>query len=125
MLSRHNGKRQVQISETVPAGQPVRFIDTGPQLLRNTLQINRGDGTFAEAAYYAGLEASEWSWGPIFLDVDLDGWEDLLISNGQLRDFQNIDMANRIEALRAAGKLTRPAWLSLMQSYPDLFTAKV
>src|SRR5207302_565922 len=89
------------------------------------LQINRGDGTFAEATYYAGLEASEWSWGPIFLDVDLDGFEDILVTNGQLRDFQNIDMANRIEALRAAGKLTRPEWLKLLRSYPSLVTAKV
>ena len=125
MLSRDHRKRHVQVSESSPAVWPVGVIDNRPQVLRNTLQINRGDGTFAEATYYAGLEASEWSWGPIFLDVDLDGWEDLLISNGQLRDFQNIDMANRIEALRAAGKLTRQAWLSLMQSYPDLFTAKV
>src|SRR5947208_1526087 len=125
MLSRDHRKRCVQVSESSPAVWPVGVIDNRSQVLRNTLQINRSDGTFAEAAYYAGLEASEWSWGPIFLDVDLDGWEDLLISNGQLRDFQNIDMANRIEALRAAGKLTRPAWLSLMQSYPDLFTAKV
>src|SRR5207247_8084542 len=82
-------------------------------------------GTFAEATYYAGLEASEWSWGPIFLDVDLDGFEDILVTNGQLRDFQNIDMANRIEALRAAGKLTRSEWLKLLRSYPSLVTTKV
>src|SRR5207302_8878862 len=64
-------------------------------------------------------------WGPIFLDVDLDGFEDILVTNGQLRDFQNIDMANRIEALRAAGKLTRSEWLKLLRSYPSLVTAKV
>ena len=103
---------------------PPHAIDIRPQVLRNNLQINRGDGTFAEATYYAGLEASEWSWGPIFLDVDLDGFEDILVTNGQLRDFQNIDMANRIEALRAAGKLTRSEWLKLLRSYPSLVTAK-
>ena len=101
------------------------MIDIRPQVLRNNLQINRGDGTFAEATYYAGLEASEWSWGPIFLDVDLDGFEDILVTNGQLRDFQNVDMANRIDALRAAGKLTRLELLKWMRSYPSLVTAKV
>src|SRR5206468_5725917 len=125
MLSRDHQKRHVQVSESNPAPLPVGLIDIRTQVLRNTLQINRGDGTFAEATYYAGLEASEWSWGPIFLDVDLDGWEDLLISNGQLRDFQNIDMANRIDALRAAGKLTRSELLKMMRSYPGLLTAKL
>ena len=125
MLSRDHQKRQVQVGETAPATWPPGLIDNRPQVLRNNLQINRGDTTFAEATYYAELEASEWSWGPIFLDVDLDGWEDILISNGQLRDFQNIDMANRIEALRAAGKLTRPELLKIMRSYPGLLTAKL
>ncbi|HEY6225622.1 MAG TPA: VCBS repeat-containing protein, partial [Verrucomicrobiae bacterium] len=55
---------------------PIGMIDIRPQLLRNTLHWNRGDNTFAEIAWYAGVEASDWSWGPIFLDVDLDGYED-------------------------------------------------
>jgi len=125
MLSRDHQKRHVQIGETTPAVAPVGLIDNRPQVLRNNLQMNRGDGTFGEATYYAGLEASEWSWGPIFLDVDLDGFEDILVSNGQLRDFQNIDMANRLEALKAAGKLTRPELSRLMRSYPDLVSAKI
>ncbi|PYK98484.1 MAG: hypothetical protein DME19_12365, partial [Verrucomicrobia bacterium] len=125
MLSRDHRKRHVQVSESNPEPLPIGLIDIRPQVLRNTLQINRGDVTFSEASYYAGLEASEWSWGPIFLDVDLDGFEDILVSNGQLRDFQNIDMANRIEAMRSAGKLTRSELLKLMRSYPSLVTAKV
>ncbi len=36
-----------------------------------------------------------------------DGYEDILISNGQTRDFQNVDMANRIEAERATRQLTK------------------
>jgi len=35
--------------------------------------VDRGDGTWAEIAQLAGAQASEWSWCPIFLDVDLDG----------------------------------------------------
>jgi hypothetical protein len=40
---------------------------------------NRGDGTFEEIAAYAGVTASDWSWQPVFLDVDLDGFEDMII----------------------------------------------
>ena len=49
-----------------------------PQSRRNCLYISRGDGTFAESAYFSGVAASEWSWSSVFLDVDLDGWEDIL-----------------------------------------------
>ena len=125
MLSRDHQKRHVQVSDMIPSRQPVGLIENRPQTLRNTLQVNRGDGTFAEAAYYAGLEASEWSWGPVFLDVDLDGFEDILVSNGQLRDFQNIDMDNRIQALKAAGKLSRAEFTKLIKSYPGLQTANL
>ena len=68
------------------------------------------------------MEASDWSWGPIFLDVDLDGYEDILISNGQLRDFQNIDMANRTQALKAGKKLTQSEILQLIGQFPKLET---
>ena len=125
MLSRDFQKRQVQISDSPGVVSPLGLIDNRPQVLRNNLQINRGDGTFAEATYFAGLEASEWSWGPIFLDVDLDGFEDLLISNGQLRDFQNADMANRIEQLRIGRQFNRNELLKLMKSYPSLETRNV
>src|SRR2546422_6300942 len=30
---------------------------------------NRGDGTFEQIAAYAGIEASDWTWDVLFLDV--------------------------------------------------------
>jgi hypothetical protein len=39
------------------------------------------------------VAASDWSWTPIFLDVDLDGYEDLLISAGSLYDVMDRDVA--------------------------------
>ncbi len=32
----------------------------------------------------AGLDATEWSWGTVFMDVDLDGWDDVLVANGRI-----------------------------------------
>ena len=69
------------------------------QLMRNTLQHNRGDNTFQEIAFHAGLAATDWTWGAIFLDVDLDGWEDLLIANGHARDWINSDIQNQVADL--------------------------
>lgn len=61
------------------------------QYMHNTLQLNRGDGTFNEVAEYSGLSASDWSWGALMLDVDNDGLKDVYVSNGILRDVTNLD----------------------------------
>lgn len=62
-----------------------------PRYNRNSLYLNRGDDTYAEISYHSGLEASGWSWATRFLDLDLDGYEDVLIANGFAHDFQNLD----------------------------------
>ena len=95
MLSRHHGLKMTQMIETnlVTAGPGV--IEDRPQIRRNTLFSNCGDGTFAEIANFAGVEASDWSWTPAFIDVDLDGYEDVLISNGHAFDIQDLDANSR------------------------------
>ena len=64
-----------------------------PEVGRNTLHLGRGDGTYAEIAQLAGVAATDWTWGSVFLDVDLDGWEDLLVATGYQHDVQDGDMA--------------------------------
>ena len=70
---------------------PVQNPSFRPEVTRNTLQVARGDGTFAEIAQLAGVAATDWTWSSSFLDVDLDGWEDLLITNGSNHDVQDAD----------------------------------
>lgn len=120
MFSRSHLKRQVQVAEASRMHWPVGVIENRPQFNRNTLQLNRGDGTFAEIGQFAGVPASEWSWCPVFLDVDLDGYEDILISNGQWGDFQNADIAAQVEKLRATRRLNATELWNLMKLYPRL-----
>jgi enediyne biosynthesis protein E4 len=98
MLSRDLRLRKRQMFAQTPVAAPPGVIDNRPQIMRNTFFRNRGDGTFAEIADYAGLSASEWSWSPVFLDVDLDGYEDLLIPAGHARDVQDLDADAQIRA---------------------------
>ena len=66
------------------------------QQMRNTLQLNNGNGPdgipmFSEVGQLAGVSNTDWSWAPLFADFDNDGWKDLFISNGILRDITNLD----------------------------------
>ena len=120
MISREPRNRKLQIAGLSPVFAPVGEVDFRPQISQNTLHLNRGDGTFAEIAYFAGVEASEWSWHPVLLDVDLDGFEDLLIPNGQLRDFQNADLGRVVESAVAARNVTTNELLMLFRQFPGL-----
>ena len=67
------------------------------QFMRNTLQRNNGAApgeaapTFAEIASLAGVADTDWSWAALFADLDLDGWQDLYVTNGILRDVTDQD----------------------------------
>ena len=68
-LARHRQRANTMLMREVPL--PVTEPEFSPEVIRNTLFLNRGDGTYAEIAEFAGVQASEWSWSAIFMDVDL------------------------------------------------------
>ncbi len=61
------------------------------QYARNTLQLNRGRRRFSEIGYLAGVYATDWSWAPLFADLDNDGYKDLFITNGIYRRPNDLD----------------------------------
>ena len=67
------------------------------QFSRNMLHINNGNGTFSELGRLAGIEATDWSWGALFFDMDNDGLKDLFVANGIYRDITDLDYLNFID----------------------------
>jgi enediyne biosynthesis protein E4 len=62
-----------------------------PQFAHNTLQLNRGMGRFSEIGYLAGIYATDWSWAPLFADLDNDGRKDLFVTTGIYRRPNDLD----------------------------------
>ncbi|WAC11395.1 VCBS repeat-containing protein [Dyadobacter pollutisoli] len=74
------------------------LLDSGyyHQNMRNMLHLNRGTDAsgnvkFSEIGQLAGVSNTDWSWAGLMADLDNDGWKDMLITNGYLRDFTNMD----------------------------------
>lgn len=65
------------------------------QYVRNMLHMNNGAGIpFSEVGLLANVYQTDWSWAPLFADVDNDGLRDLLVTNGFPRDITDKDFAN-------------------------------
>ncbi len=77
------------------------YLATLPkQVRRNTVFLGTGSERVLEAAAFAGLSQSDWTWSPKFGDFDLDGDVDLFITNGMARDFLHGDL---LEVMREKG----------------------
>ena len=62
------------------------------QYTRNMLQKGNGNGIpYSEIGLMAGVAKTDWSWSPLFVDMDNDGYKDVLITNGFPRDITDLD----------------------------------
>jgi hypothetical protein len=82
------------------------------QYVRNMVHLNNGldkGMPFSEVGHLAGVFQTEWSWSPLFVDIDNDGHKDLLVTNGFPKDVTDKDFAN----YRAdVGNLASPGFLN-------------
>ena len=63
------------------------------------LQFNHGNGYFSDISQMAGVDKKDWSWAPLISDFDNDGWKDIFVSNGYLRDVYDRDHSDEIEKM--------------------------
>ena len=94
------------------------------QYMQNTLQYNNGDDTFSEIAQLSGIAKTDWSWGPLFFDMDNDGFKDLFISNGIKHNFLLKDLKQIVKT--KVNKLGRQLTLDeIMKIVPTEITPNI
>lgn len=91
------------------------------QFTRNMLFVNQPDGNFMETALMSGIAATDWSWSALFGDYDLDGKQDVFISNGIPKrpndlDFIKFVSSEQIQQKMDNTKLVDQKALDLMPS---------
>ncbi|GAB3997994.1 VCBS repeat-containing protein [Spirosoma daeguense] len=108
MLPEDNRRQKLlQLQENYESFELMQQQGLQRQYMRNMLQLNLGIDKFtnsptnsataitaprfAEIAQLAGVSNTDWSWSPLLADFDNDGYKDLFITNGYLRDYTNKD----------------------------------
>lgn len=64
----------------------VFYTNIGPCVL-----FENDEGTFMDVSGSAGIDSQDpgiYSWGPSFMDYDLDGWQDIMVAFGSLLPYQ-------------------------------------
>jgi len=92
MMAEDNYRQKTQMSGM----DPKRFwegVSNGyhHQYMRNTLQLNNGNGTFSEIGQLAGISQTDWSWAILLADFDNDSDKDIFVTNGYLYDYRDND----------------------------------
>ena len=78
------------------------------QFVRNTLQLNTGklpeavnsEVMFSEIGRMAGVDATDWSWTALFADLNLNGANDIFVTNGIFKDLTDQDYVSDNNSMR-------------------------
>ncbi len=89
------------------------------QTMRNMLHLNRGEAGYAEVGRLAGVATTDWSWSALFADFDQDGYQDLHVTNGYVRDYTDQDFIKYMEDYVARkGRLVRKDLREIIAEMP-------
>lgn len=85
------------------------------QYMRNALYINTGTHRLLETAFASNLAGTDWTWTPRLEDFDNDGWVDVFLTNGVVRDMMNSDLTQQADRQFAPGS---PEMAAFWRSQP-------
>ncbi len=95
-----------------------------PEIMRNMLHLHNGvdrngQPTFSEIGQLAGISNTDWSWSALLADYDNDGFKDLFVTNGYVRDYTDNDF---IKYKAAEGGQKKESVLDLINHMPSTRT---
>ncbi|PCE62569.1 FG-GAP-like repeat-containing protein [Sediminicola luteus] len=90
------------------------------QYMQNSLQLNNGNlrgniPDFSNVARISGLASTDWSWAPLFADLDNDGRKDLFVANGTRREINNRDYFIALEKKQ----ISKDSFLQMSMAIPS------
>ena len=92
MLPPDNYRRKMMLTPLSEDTQDKRQSSGYPlQYIRNTLQLNQGHRGFSEIGQLAQVDATDWSWAVLMADFDQDGFRDMFVTNGIVKDMTDLD----------------------------------
>ena len=86
MFSSAGGRIATQ--ENFAVGRGEQAVVGLRRMARGNSLFSGGEESFLEVPDSAGAAMGRWSWSSGFVDVDNDGWEDLVVSNGYLTGWE-------------------------------------
>ncbi|MGH7573809.1 MAG: VCBS repeat-containing protein, partial [Longimicrobiales bacterium] len=89
------------------------------KFMRNTLQYNHGNNRFSEIGRFAGVHATDWSWGALMADFDLNGLRDIFVANGFYKDVTDKDLLLNMSRRREPGTDVRLDFQTLVELMPS------
>ena len=93
------------------------------QFARNVLQLNNRNGSFSEIGRFSGVNATDWSWGALIMDLDNDGWKDIFVANGIYKDLLDrdyLDIYSNPSLMRSMMKTEEKAILKMIDMIPSV-----
>ncbi len=90
-----DNERQKKLSGPVSYNhyEMARKLGYIPSFMRNTLQLNTGDGHFQEIGIATEMYQTDWSWSVLLADFDNNAHRDVFITNGYVKNITDRDFA--------------------------------
>ncbi|MFN8288202.1 MAG: VCBS repeat-containing protein [Chitinophagales bacterium] len=97
MLSEGHYRRKLNTLSLSTGFYEELFKKSFPQYQRNFLHLSNKGKSFSDVSYLAGIESTEWSWTPLGVDFDNDGWKDIFITAGSRKELTNLDQMSNYQ----------------------------
>lgn len=94
-------------SKTLMASMNVNYFDVltkklnlHHQYMYNSLQLNDGTNNYNNIAQLSGISNTDWSWTPLLVDFDNDGYKDIYVTNGYRKYALDNDFKSKVIAAK-------------------------